>query len=49
MKLRILDLNLFIGSIFLTSSLSLLHSLAQCGKKDDWQDLALAEKAFAFS
>ena len=50
MKLRTLDLNLVIESIFLISSLSVLHSLAQCGKKNDVSnDLLLAGKvSFSF-
>ena len=43
-KLRTLYFNLLIEFTFLISSLSFLHSLAQCGKKDDSNDLVLAEK-----
>ena len=39
--LRTLDLNLLIESIFLISSLNLLHSLVQCEKKDVLNDLIL--------
>ena len=48
MKLRTLDLHLQIKSIILISSLSLLHSLAECGKKDVSSDLVLARKVFGF-
>ena len=43
-ELRILDFNLSIEFTFLISSLSLLYSLVQCGKKDISNDLVLAEK-----
>ena len=48
MKLRTLDLNLVIDSIFRISLLILLHSLAQYGKEDVSTDLVLAEKVFIF-
>ena len=40
-KLRILDINVFIDSMF-----PFPHSLAQCGKKDDSKALVLALKVF---
>ena len=49
MKLRTLDMNLLIESIFLIFSLSLLHSLAQYGKKGDSNDLFLREKVFVLT
>ena len=45
-KLRILNLNVFIELMFLSSSLSLPHSLAQCGKKDNSKALVLPLKIF---
>ena len=46
MKLRTLDLNLEIESIFRIFLLSLLHSLAQYGKEDVSSDLVLVDKVF---
>ena len=43
-KFRILDLNVFIKSIFLSSSLRFLHASAQCGKKDDSKASVLSGK-----
>ena len=45
-KLRILDLNVFIESMFLSSSLRFPHSLAQCGKKDNSKALVLPLMVF---
>ena len=43
-KFRILDLNVFIEFIFLSSSLRFPHASAQYGKKDDSKVLVLAGK-----
>ena len=45
-KFRILDLNVFTESIFLSSSLRLPHASVQCGKKDNSKVLVLAGKIF---
>ena len=45
-KLRILNLNVFIESMFLSSLLRFSHSLAQCGKKDDSKALVLPQNVF---
>ena len=45
-KFRILNLNLFIKSIFLNFSLRFPHTSAQCGKKDDSKILVLARNFF---
>ena len=43
-KLRILDLNVFIKSMFLSSSLRFPHSIAQCWKKNYSKTLVLRER-----
>ena len=45
-KFRLLDLNVFIEFIFLSSSLRFPHASTQYGKKDDSKVLVLAEKVF---
>ena len=46
-KFRILDLNAFIESIVLRSSLKFPHASAQCWKKDDSKGLVLAGKVLS--
>ena len=47
-KFRILDLNVFVKSIFLSSSLRFLYASAQFGKKDYSKIVVLAGKVFVF-
>ena len=48
-KFRILDLNVFIEFMFLSSLLRFPHVSAQHGKKDDSKVLVLAGKVFIIS
>ena len=45
-KFRILDINVFIKSIFLSSSLRFLYASGQFGKKDYSKVVVLAGKVF---